>query len=193
MIQKVRKSDIWNALLKTRWSIEYLQGSGCLTESQVAEVIYRIGQELKLKYGFNTWIPEEDLTFGTQLYAAMHYCPSHLVEAAKLSHFFESLLLANHNLNTVVAATMNSIQPRAGESIEDFTAVNMWYERLDKRYNFSFGPVILPLLTADNLEQLARLDPPYLRDYRAKINEQNMSAFFGKNEIEIIFNEPVPF
>ena len=57
---------------------------------------------------------------------------------------FESLL-TNENLNTVVAATMHTIQPRAGDNIKDFTAINMWYQRLEERYNFSLGPNILPL------------------------------------------------
>ena len=130
----------------------------------------------------STWVPEEDLSSGTQLYATIYYCPSYLVEAAKLSYFFESLL-ANHNLNTVVAATMNNIQPRAGDNIKDFTAVNMWYERLNQKYNFSVGPVLLPLLTSDNLEQIAKLDPPCLKDYTAKINENRMVTIFGKTSM----------
>ena len=86
-----------------------------------------------------------------------------------VSVLFESLL-TNHSLNSVVAATMENIQPRAGDNIKDFTAINMWYQRLDERYNFSLGSNILPLLTSDNLAQLARLDPPYLKDYTSGIN-----------------------
>ena len=71
---------------------------------------------------------DDDIAFGIQLYSVVHYCPDHLVEAAKLFHFFENLIY-NHSLDTVVVATMNTIQPKASDSIKDFAAVNMWYER----------------------------------------------------------------
>ena len=95
-------------------------------------------------------------------------CPDHLVEAAKLSHFFESLL-TNHSLETLVAATVNSIQPRAGDSIKDFTAINMWYEQLNQRYNFSMEPIITALLTNDQLRQLGTLESPYLKSVNTSI------------------------
>ena len=75
-------------------------------------------------------------------------------------------------MNSVVAATMENIQPRAGDNIKDFTSINMWYKRLDQRYNFSLGPAILPMLTTDNLMHLTMLDPPYLVD--------NTTYDFGK-------------
>ena len=75
---------------------------------------------------------------------------------------------------------MENIQPRAGDNIKDFTAINMWYERLDERYNFSLGSNILPLMTTDNLEQLETLDPPYMNDLKAGINDGNMSSLFGR-------------
>merc|ERR1712012_1046164 len=86
-----------------------------------------------------------------------------LIEAAKLSALFESLI-TNHNLNTVVAATMHNIQPRAGDNIKDFTAINMWYQRLNERYNFSLGDAIFPLMTSKDREQLTSLGPPYLQN-----------------------------
>ena len=72
----------------------------------------------------------------------------------------------------------------AGDNIKDFAAINMWYERLDERYNFSLGPVLLPLLKPENLTQLAELDPPYLKGFKASIYElqlDNISTVFGKN------------
>ena len=141
-------------------------------------MIFRTGQDLNITYDWNFWIPEEDLAFGTELYSVLQ-CPQQLVEAAKLSFFFESLLWYQ-NLNTVVAATMENIQPRAGDNIKDFNAINMWYERLDERYNFSLGSAILPLLTSDNLKQLETLEPPYLPHHKGIINEHKMSELFGK-------------
>ena len=100
-----------------------------------------------------------------------------------LSVLFDSLL-TNHGLKTVVAGTMHNIQPRAGDNIKDFTAINMWYKRLDERYNFSLGPNILPLLTSDNLIGLETLNPPFMKDLKTGIRNTkhgNMSRLFGKN------------
>ena len=99
-----------------------------------------------------------------------------------MSIFVESLL-TNHNLNSIVAAALHSIQPGTEDRTHDFTALNMWYERLDKRYNFSLGSVILPLLTSDDLTQLLTLNPPYLDYYKGNMNEEghiNMSMVHGK-------------
>ena len=96
-----------------------------------------------------------------------------------MSKLFESLI-TKENLNTVVAATMHNIQPRAGDNIKDFTVINMWYQRLDERYNFSLGPNILPMMTADNLPKLTALDPPFMQKSRDIIYQQsNMSTFSG--------------
>ena len=134
-----------------------------------------------LKNWENTWVPDEDLAFGKELLSIMKY-PFDIAEAAKLSQFFRHLLI-NHSLNTVVASTMRNIQPLGGDNIKDFSAINMWYEGLDKRYNFSLGPVILPLLQTDNLTRLAELDPPYLKDLKASIDDPqivNFSILHGK-------------
>ena len=179
---KVDESRVRLTLLKHRWSDEIVESSPCLDSKQEYDVIRKTAWELSLVHGINAWVPEEDLAFGIELYSEVQNCPSHIVDAAKMSIFFEHLL-NYHNLNTVVAATLHSIQPNANNSIEDFTAANMWYDRLDKRYNFSLGPVILPLLASDNLTQLAALDPPYLKDYKTLINEEgheNMSTIYGK-------------
>ena len=133
-IHKVERREIWKTLVKHRWDIEILKTFPCLNENQVAEVIFRTGQDLNLMYDWNFWIPEEDLAFGTELYSILQ-CPQQLVESVKLLALFESLL-TNQSLNTVIAATMENIQPRAGDNIKDFTSVNMWYERLDERFNF---------------------------------------------------------
>ena len=75
---------------------------------------------------------------------------------------------------------MHNIQPRAGDDIKDFTAIHMWYERLDERYNFSLGNNILPLLTTDILSKLVSLDPPFLRDYFGVYDEDiDISPIIG--------------
>ena len=100
------------------------------------------------------------------------------IEAAKLSALFKSLL-TKHSLNTVVATTMHNIQPRAGDNIKDFTAINMWYQRLDERYNFSLGPNILPLWNPKSLAKLERLEPPFMKKVNNTIDAKR-SAVIGK-------------
>ena len=92
-----------------------------------------------------------------------------MIEAAKSSILSESLI-TNENLNTVVAATLHNIQPRAGDNIKDFTAINIWYQRLDDKYNFSLGPKILPLMNYDSLKQLKTLEAPFLKTTNQRTN-----------------------
>ena len=84
---------------------------------------------------------------------------------------------------------MRNIQPMAGDNIKDFTAINMWYERLDERYNFSLDSAILPLLTTENLEQLETLESPFLKDIKTRIHD---TLLFGKKNILIYFYFELP-
>ena len=87
-----------------------------------------------------------------------------MVEAAKLSVFFVKLL-TDHSLETLVASTLNNIQPRVGDKLDDLTAMNMWFEYLDKKLNFSLGPLLVGLSSTSKLKKLQELDPPFLREY----------------------------
>ena len=122
----VREKEVWKTLLERRWYFEILRMNSTQNESQIAELIFKIGKDLELRYDWNLWIPEEDIPFGFELFSAIHYCPEDLIEAAKLSSLFE-VLIKYHSLNTVVAATVHNIQPRAGDNIKDFTAINMFF------------------------------------------------------------------
>ena len=100
---------------------------------------------------------------GAEFYSVLYYCPDHLLEAGRLSVFFESMI-SHHNLRTVVAATMHNIQPRAADRIRDFTAINNWYRYLNRRFNLSLGPAIFNLFTTEELAKLVALQPPFLDD-----------------------------
>ena len=149
--------------LRHRWSTDILrQKSLYLTESKARQLISDIVHEQNLTVWLNGWISEADLVLGVKLIAVMVHCPEHLVEAVRLYFFFESLLI-NHNLETLVTATMNSLQPRARDIIKDFTAINMWYKNLDDRFNFSVEPILTALSTNEQLTQLRALESPYLK------------------------------
>lgn len=165
--RKVSKEDILGSVLKHRWSPEILNsGSYCLSEEREYQVIANTAYDFKLTIWHDSWIPDEDLRFGAKLYSFIHYCPKHLGESAKLSRFFE-YLLHDHSLDTVLAATMNSIQPRAGGTIMDFESINMWYDELEQKYNLSLAPIVVASSTTDQLKHLKALDPPFLKDMNA--------------------------
>ena len=179
---KLNEKDIWDSVLKQRRDMYILnQNIPCLNEIGTYHMIIRVAQDLDLTIGFEGWIPEADLGLGHSLLSAINDCSSDiLIERAKLSVFFESLL-TNHNLSTVVAATMNSIQPRGGDIVQDFTTINMWYEELDMRYNFSLGSIVVALSTTERLQRLKRLDPPFMK-YVDGFSSKNLGVidFSGK-------------
>ena len=78
---------------------------------------------------------------------------------------------------------MHNIQPRGGDNIKDFTAINTWYQRLEERYNFSLERHTLPLMTTDSLAHLAALDPPFMHKYKGTYDENNsVSIIIGMNQ-----------
>ena len=161
---KVSEMEVWNSVLRNRWNIHILnQESPCPSGVDIQKMIINVAHELNLTIWHSGWIPETDLGLGARLFSVITYCPSHVVESAKLSIFFESLL-TNHSLETIVTATMNILKPRAGDTIEDFNAINTWYERLDQKYNLSVGPLLTALSTNEQLAQLKRLNAPFLKN-----------------------------
>ena len=82
----------------------------CLDESQIAEVIFETGYDLGIGYDWNIRINEKEKEFIKELYSVLLLCPSHLVEAARLSVLYENLLSADrpgpiYDLKTGLAAT----------------------------------------------------------------------------------------
>ena len=193
-IYNLSQGQVWKDLLKHRWADEILKrASPCPNETEIASMILKIQHKFGLELGMGTWVTEkkEDLAFGTELLSALHFCPDHIVETVKLSVFFENLV-NNQNLKTLVAATIHNLPPRASGKITDFSSMNMWYDQLSRRYNFSLGSSIIGLLTTEHLKQLALLDPPYLRQYKDAINlclnEQNcgdLSENIGKRPVQL--------
>ena len=138
-----------------------IEKSSCLGKSQELEVITKAAQELKLAIGYDSWVPQQDLAFGFQLYSTVHYCPSTPAEAAKLSLFFGNIL-TSHNLKEVVSATLQNMQPKAGSILEDFSAMNKWYHQLERRYNFSsLGHIVNALSSEEQLKRLSKLNSPF--------------------------------
>ena len=113
-----KTEDLQKIILQWRWTQEILTTSPCLGKTGVSSVI----NDVKEEYDH---ISDEDIELGLELYSYLHYCQREVVESAELSVFFE-MLFTNHSLETLVASTMNSIQPRVGQNLKDLTAMNMW-------------------------------------------------------------------
>ena len=169
LVQKSKESNlseelVLGAIMKYRWTKEIILDSPCLSENQMFDVIYGAGHNLHLNIGYTPWIRDNDVGFGIELYSVLHYCPNYVVDAAKMFVFFEHLL-THHSLETVIAATMNNIAPRADKRIKDFSSMNMWYIKLDKIFNFALGPVLATFSTTEQLEILTKMKPPFLDDF----------------------------
>ena len=159
-----KTDQLRNEVLKQRWSSEILATEPCLDDRKAKFVINHTREELTLDYKKYEEISEEDITLGVELFSYIHSCEKKMVEAAKLSVFFEKLL-TDHTLETIVASTMNNMQPRVGDKLDDLTAMNMWFEHLDKKLNFSLGPLLIGLSSTSQLKRLKELNPPFLRKY----------------------------
>ena len=170
---QMTESDLWRTLLKHRWSEEIFKSiSNCPNQEQISKVILRTKQELGVGFNPLLWPVDDDDTvdLGFQLYMTLLYCPDNQDEKGRLATFFENLITHEY-LTSVVASTMHNLKPRAGGNINDFSPVDMWYNDLDARYNFSLGPAVIALSTTEQLEHLAKLDPPYLTQYKAISND----------------------
>ena len=186
--QNISEDKVWQMLLRRRYDGES-KGS-CLNDAQIKEVIEKVKSDLNIGYSLQSCTWGEDLALGMEFYLALHFCSSPLAEKSQLFAFFESLLLSNESLATIVAAVMHNIEPRAKNNIKDLTAMNMGYRLLESRYNFSLGPVILPLFNSDELDQLAELEPPFMDDYLETIQEcrhgnqcDQLSALFSRSHL----------
>ena len=109
---------------------------------------------------------------------AIDGCPSYLLEAMQetmqLSVFFENIL-TNHNLETVVAATLQSIQQR-----KDLTTMTLWYKQLEQRYNFSLSSVIFGTMASHDLYQLKTSVYGSLDTVNPCLNEECLEEMLGK-------------
>ena len=149
-----KTEDLQKIILQRRWTQEILTTSPCLGKTGVSSVI----NDVKEEYDH---ISDEDIELGLELYSYLHYCQREVVESAELSVFFE-MLLTNHSLETLVASTMNNLQPRVGENVKDLAAMNLWFKELENKLNLSLGSLLVSLSSTTDLIKLDQLEPPFL-------------------------------
>ena len=81
----INESEIWKILLKHRWDSEILKINPCLDENNIAKVIFKTGQDLRLNYDWNIWITKRDIRLEIELFSAVHFCPDSLIEFLKVN------------------------------------------------------------------------------------------------------------
>ena len=164
LIQKSRlqnkTEDLQKIILQRRWTQEILTTSPCLAKTGVSSVINDVKKELNLEYKEYDHISDEDIELGLELYSYLHYCQWEVVESAELSVFFE-MLLTKHSLETLVASTMNSLQPRVGEIVKDLAAMNLWFMELENKLNLSLGSLLVSLSSITDVIKLDQFEPPF--------------------------------
>ena len=177
--ENMAEDDIWRALMKIKQA-----GKCYVSKGEIFAVLYKIGQELNLTVNFQIWIPDNDedsIRLGIQLYAALLFCPDHSDEAKRISLFFEPLII-NETLATVLSATFNNLE-QSNNGIQDYTPINLWYNHLykslDSRFNFSLNSSVIALSSLEQLNQLQKLDPPYLARYGRPFNSADMINKLG--------------
>ena len=107
------------------------------------------------------------MAFGTELYSVLKDYSNTSIESAKMFIFFESLIM-HHSLETLIASTVNTITPRAN-NVQDYSSINMWYNKLDDVFKFDLGPAIAIFSTTKQQDQMAVLGPPFWN--RSKLEE----------------------
>ena len=73
-----------------------------------------------------------------------------------------SWIVTKHSLETLVASTMNNLQPRVGENVKDLVAMNLWFKELENKLNLSLGALLVSLSSTTDLIKLDQLEPPFL-------------------------------
>ena len=167
----IGKEQVSEAVLRQRWNTDVVLDSPCLNESQILSAIFKSGDDLGITVEDTPWIRDDDLEFATELFTALRDCPEHLIESAKMFFFFEHLI-KHHSLETLIASTMNNIAPRADKNIKDFSAVNLWYTRLDGIFNFELAPVLDVFSTTQQQRSMRDSNPPFLTHGTSLIDEK---------------------
>ena len=169
--QQVEMSEIWRVVLDQRWTAATLnntKGSDhCYNTIEEDVVIEKIRTELKIKdtNTTNNVDPDKYLQETLETFSLFYFCPpQRLVEAVKLGIFYKNLI-ENESPRTLVMATMKHISPNSNK-FDNKNLLHKIFNELDKEYNFQLGPALIALFPSSQLDQLAKLDLPYLKDYK---------------------------
>ena len=80
---------------------------------------------MNVQYCWSFPVSQEDLALGTEIYLSFKFVLA--PQRRQQGHFFESFLKDNQSsLATVIAATMHTIHPLAGDNIKDMTDTRGW-------------------------------------------------------------------
>ena len=168
VVSKTRDQNVlWDTILNIRGS--QFSSTACLNSSEVAGVLEQLKGEINLTskpIESELNITEEDLIVAIELFSFLHFCsPHHLMEAASLGHFFLELL-SKQSMETFVTAVLKTTNHHPKNKL-----LETFYDQLDNHFNFSLGPLVTALSNTQQLKQLVKKQPAYIRDYVDDINK----------------------
>ena len=161
---------LWSVVLKQRWTTDTLNRTKglahCLNTGLTESALEKIEEELKVDTNTtNNLDPDKYLQETLETFSLFYFCPpQRLVEAVKLGIFYKNLI-ENESPRTLVMATMKHISPNSNK-FDNKNLLHELFTELDKEYNFQLGPALIALFPSSQLDQLAKLDLPYLKDYK---------------------------
>ena len=165
-------THLWSVVLKQRWTTDTLNRTKglahCLNTGLTESVLEKIEEELKVDdtNTTNNVDPDKYLQDTLETFSLLYFCPpQRLVEAVKLGIFYKNLI-ENESPRSLVMATMNNIRPNNSNKFDNKNLLHELFTELDKEYNFQLGPALIALSPSSQLDQLAELDLPYLKDYK---------------------------
>ena len=175
--QEVGIEYLWHVVLKHRWTADTLNRTKdlryCLDTAFTKRVLESVERELKIDEtkGKKEFEPDKYLQEALEIFSLIFYCPpQHLVEAIKLGIFYENLI-ENESPRTLVMATMNNISPNNSNKFENKDLLYKIFTELDKEYNFQLGPALIAISSECQLDEMAKLELPFLSNYKDLINK----------------------
>ena len=146
---------VWSSVVdyKTRWIHDNMhQTSWCLDSVTEAKAIKDIRLLLNVTDVKDVdGIRDTDLELGTQIFSVLHYCPKYVVEANKLSIFYD-YMSEEKSLRTIIQTTMNLINPEFGP--ENVRLVKTFYREMDNMFNFSLESALIALGNTEDIRNV---------------------------------------
>ena len=111
-------------------------------------------------------ISEDDMKTGFMMYSGLIYCS----ESVALSKFLQGIL-SSQSPRSIIQATVNTIQ--SGDIVEraDKEGMNLFYQALDKIFQFQLGKILLATASKSEIESMKAKDWPYFFHHSIELEQ----------------------
>ena len=142
----------------------------CLNQSAELEILNKKIVEMNLTNS-DSFITDEDIVLGSELFIVLHYCSTSVQESIKLDTFYKELL-TKQSLRTIVQATMNNVLPGT-TTLKDSTTMITFFTKLDKMFNFTHNltRLLAAISSSDQLKELVKLGLPFVDPFNDIIKQ----------------------